>query len=419
MTRDELFDEVILNLDAPIGKVTFTAALEEYYRTFRSEERRRALLVAATIGLVILWLFVLITWATGDDIIVSSDFLPWLAVMASINTLVLATMAVFLLVRSHRVLDATLQITLTIMAAMVCISVWIDRTATGYYGLFAFLLMPLACSTLAPLLFRQALTVTVFADLFFAVLLSVKPGLDGALIGQTALLSLSVSAMALWANWRTDRGERAAFLFLTRERLLSDRSRRRTAELLEMSIVDPLTGIANRRAFEDRFARLATLRRLDGETMAVMMVDIDHFKAFNDHYGHIEGDRCLQRVAQTLAGEMRGPDDFVARLGGEEFVVLAPGIGRAAGESLVERLRRAIERLGIAHEGIAGAGGVVTVSIGCTIATVDGMADPRRVLIDADRALYAAKHGGRNCWRIAEDLGGGPSIGQPPTAAMA
>lgn len=172
--------------------------------------------------------------------------------------------------------------------------------------------------------------------------------------------------------------------------------------LSSLASLDPLTGIANRRSFDAVFAvQWSTARNL-----ALLMVDIDDFKPYNDHFGHVEGDRCLYRIAQALTAAARGTD-VVARIGGEEFAILMPGATLAAAVELAERLRTAVGELSIEHAPTVD--GTVTVSIGCAACAPAPGLHGRDLMMAADRALYAAKQAGRNrvCAAEAVQPGGG------------
>lgn len=159
---------------------------------------------------------------------------------------------------------------------------------------------------------------------------------------------------------------------------------------------DALTGVPNRRAFDQALA----LRWHDGtERLAMLMIDIDNFKQFNDRYGHGEGDSCLRRVAAALAASTRG-GDIVARIGGEEFAVLMPGADANVATDVANRLRVTIENLDIRHD--AAASGRVTVSVGCAACEPALGIRPADLMAAADSALYSAKEAGRNAVRPAE-----------------
>jgi diguanylate cyclase (GGDEF)-like protein len=166
---------------------------------------------------------------------------------------------------------------------------------------------------------------------------------------------------------------------------LAARNARLVARLTHESRVDPLTGLLNRRGLEERFAAELARAKRDARPLAVVTVDIDHFKRINDKHGHQAGDRALVWLAAMLNEHTRGAD-IVARVGGEEFVIVLPGADGAAAQELAERLRRAIEEGDAEHP--------FTISAGVASALAPSTA---HTLLDAaDRALYAAKHAGRN-----------------------
>lgn len=164
--------------------------------------------------------------------------------------------------------------------------------------------------------------------------------------------------------------------------------------LTVMASVDMVSGLANRRGFQSRLEfEWLKLQQVEGH-LALMMIDVDHFKLFNDTYGHPEGDACLGRVGETLAGIANETMGFAARYGGEEFCLLLPGADRSRAVEVGEMVREAVERLVVPH--ILSEHGRVTVSVGVgAIAPHAGLA-PTELIEAADAALYAAKHQGRN-----------------------
>jgi diguanylate cyclase (GGDEF)-like protein len=150
----------------------------------------------------------------------------------------------------------------------------------------------------------------------------------------------------------------------------------------------------NRRAFNEYLeASFAKARRL-GTSMAMLMIDIDFFKKYNDSNGHMAGDECLRRVAKVLRDSVTRPLDLVSRYGGEEFVVILPDTPEEGFLATAERIRAAVERLDL--DGCANGVGKTTVSIGAAFAGDAHLANESTLLAAADRALYAAKHAGRN-----------------------
>ncbi len=165
-------------------------------------------------------------------------------------------------------------------------------------------------------------------------------------------------------------------------------------ELQRLSTIDPLTGVANRRRFEEFFEQQwrATLR--EHQPLSIILIDIDYFKRYNDYYGHQGGDACLRQVAEALRGSVERPLDLVARYGGEEFVTLLPNTDAKGALQVAEKQRRMIEQLGIPHPQTTG--NLLTISGGTATIYPTRQAKPQDVVAAADKALYQAKSEGRN-----------------------
>lgn len=157
---------------------------------------------------------------------------------------------------------------------------------------------------------------------------------------------------------------------------------------------DGLTGIANRRTFDEALEREWAAAAREATPLSLLFLDADHFKRYNDRYGHQEGDELLKLLAQTLMQKARRPRDLAARYGGEEFVVLLPGTDNRQATAIAEAIRSAIEALSVPHEG--NDGGVVTVSIGVSTAVPTADQASSRLVEAADGAVYRAKKAGRN-----------------------
>jgi two-component system chemotaxis family response regulator WspR len=166
-------------------------------------------------------------------------------------------------------------------------------------------------------------------------------------------------------------------------------------ELLRMSNIDGLTEVANRRRFDELIQEAWAHSRRTRSPLALVMLDIDCFKPFNDHYGHLAGDDCLKRVAQTLQQELPRLTDTLARYGGEEFVVVLSATDLEGARRVAERLRQAVEAMRIPHA-CSEAGAVVTISLGVAVTYASASSQPQSLVAAADKMLYQAKHRGRN-----------------------
>lgn len=176
-----------------------------------------------------------------------------------------------------------------------------------------------------------------------------------------------------------------------REKLLRDQA----LELRSQTFSDGLTGIANRRHFDLSMEKEQRRAKRTGISLTMLMIDIDSFKAYNDHYGHQQGDDTLIRVANALAGSLQRPLDLIARYGGEEFAVVLPDMDSAGGARVAENLRQSIAQLAIPHAGATDSH-FVTVSIGVATQAPHNPVEVAQLIGAADRALYAAKRCGRD-----------------------
>jgi two-component system cell cycle response regulator len=205
---------------------------------------------------------------------------------------------------------------------------------------------------------------------------------DGARVAEALLVNGS----------RVHIGLQTVLKFIFTDDLEADYQRK----LVEGALQDPLTGLYNRRLLEDRLGSELAGAKRHGRLVSVLMVDIDFFKKVNDQHGHLAGDEALRMVARTLRATIR-KEDFVARFGGEEFVVIARETGLEGAQLLGERIRSAVERSRCVWQDAELS---VTVSVGVTVSSMPAEFVPgetERQLIDAsDRALYRAKQEGRN-----------------------
>ena len=236
------------------------------------------------------------------------------------------------------------------------------------------------------------------------------------------LLMLTMVGFSLFANYAMERDERRRFLLALHEKELSKELAVINKQLQQLSRVDVLTALYNRRHLHEYLDQCWARASRDGTSIAIIMMDVDHFKAYNDFYGHPQGDACLKQVAEVMQGSLRRPGDLVARYGGEEFIAVLPNADLDTAMAAAERLRSAVEGLGLPHAR-SGVAEVVTASVGAAsvVANMPGVS-PHGLIAAADQALYQAKRAGRN--RVAamdahlsSDLRRGPGGSSHPGLA--
>jgi diguanylate cyclase (GGDEF)-like protein len=169
------------------------------------------------------------------------------------------------------------------------------------------------------------------------------------------------------------------------------------------SLTDSLTNLANRRYFDEVFNNEFSRVQRTGDYLSLIMIDVDHFKKYNDLYGHLAGDDCLRQIGLILMDIVSRTSDTVARFGGEEFIVVLPKTDSQGANALAERIRKSVEALAIQHrhsEIIEH----VTISLGVVTVKTEEMSNPEEVLLLVDKAMYQAKQNGRNKVVFLDDI---------------
>ncbi|HTH53071.1 MAG TPA: GGDEF domain-containing protein [Edaphobacter sp.] len=213
-------------------------------------------------------------------------------------------------------------------------------------------------------------------------------------------LAMGATIVTLIANYSSCREERLNYLLHLRGELLVGDLNRLNEQLLRRSESDALTGLANRHAFEAQYAELWKRAIIGGTSLSVIVVDVDYFKHLNDRYGHLYGDEVLKRIGSLLQQALRVKDDYAARFGGEEFVILLPSTPETAAVQVAERLRKMVELAGFpALDPSQGPyDQSIRATVSCGVATIYPTTRdlPEKLIEAADKALYQAKADGRN-----------------------
>ncbi len=301
-------------------------------------------------------------------------------------------------------------------AAVLMIGV---RWASPVVGAYMAIGPVLVIGMMSPVLSWRSRAIVAFLLACAAVALTLGLWVGGTLVREPAFIAVyfATGVVAYFLQQRV-RG------LLARNFLLALQSEVRLAELahsnarlVELSMQDPLTGLANRRRTTETFARQYDAAPATGEARAaVMMVDLDHFKDFNDSWGHHAGDDCLRAVAEELRHCAASHGGLAARFGGEEFVIVLRVDSDRQARELAEDLRMAIEQIEIPH-GSSGRTATCTASIGIAVHDGRGVPELSDLLQRADAALYAAKDGGRNRSELAPGAApaGAAPAGPKPT----
>jgi len=250
---------------------------------------------------------------------------------------------------------------------------------------------------------RMAMANALLSTTMFVAAEIVCPIVPGAQLGSMILTAIAICAACLMFTLRLDWRDRRMFLLNLNEQLRRGLIAEQNSGLLRAVQTDALTGVANRRCFDETLASTWQEAQLTGSALALIMIDIDDFKKFNDFYGHQAGDDCLRRVAAQLRGAARS-SDIVARYGGEEFAVILPAASIATAAEAAERIRAAIAAMRLGHEGIEDVA-TVTISLGVASVVPGTEQSAKRLIEIADLRLYAAKQAGRNRVGVMDGAG--------------
>ncbi len=371
------------SLDAPLYRLRLAGDLEAQFEAETGAGRCRVLVLQG-IAAIILYNSMLVL-----DYFVLTDML-WLAFVVRIG-LVGGTIAVAMWITARNpspVVRETLLALSTVVSSLGILVLVLFSSSplreNYHFGIMFLMLFVLAVQHLR---FWYAVpTILAMLVIHAATVLNIDTLNAYDTIAAMALTQ-AMGAFALYADLIFERQERRSWLHSLRDRL-------RAMLFEELSEIDAMTGLGNRRALD---RAVTTLRNEEKATrgVAIAIVDIDHFKLYNDTFGHVAGDECLRRVAGLLTSEARKRDDMVFRFGGEEFVVLLPLTDAEIALRVCERMRRAVERAAIPHAKPQ-RNGKVTVSIGVAVAPPGEEFDPEALIFQADSELYEAKNNGRN-----------------------
>lgn len=366
----------------------FSERLEGLFERETGAVRTRYMIVVGLVALLLYNLFLF-----PDYTMVSEIFRNALVIRVGVIT----PLSILIMVAQSRGLSPWLRESLG-AAAIVCGCVGVayllllSQEPNAAYYIYGLILSMMLGNIVLRLRFYYAvatsLGIVVIYTIFTLMTLHAVPIIQA----NNIIVLCSTAILTLLANYTLERDHRLNYLLRLRDRIRHATLSASNVRLTQLAHIDSLTGLANRRELDEYLAQLQQGPRF--AVLAIVMVDIDHFKLYNDRYGHPAGDECLRQVADVLRKSLRQDNDMVARYGGEEFVIVMADSNIQTAHLVAERVRLAVLDLAIPHA-TSPTADVITVSGGVAAASLG--TDVQVILKDADTALYRAKSAGRNC----------------------
>jgi diguanylate cyclase (GGDEF)-like protein len=386
----------------------FPASLEARFEEETRSHRSRSLMTACGAGLVVSLAMYFVLLALLPDVADQTRHAYLGTIPLQLAAVVLMRLNPAPMVREGGVLLAN---TVTACACLYLFTLSRAPEATVFFAVVAILIIYSAVGS--QLRFPYAVISTLLVVGAFTASVDVRPGLADSVRQSLKFATICIAFYALLSAWRAEVEMRRLYLIGLRERLQRHDAMRRTLELDELTRRDPLTGLANRRAFDTWLASLWSQEVAKRGQVGLILVNLDRFKDFNEFCGHDSGDNCLKKVAVCLRDQLRGTTDQIARLGADRFAVLLPGISEDICADVAERMRAAVQRMELPHLGL-GPNGLVTVSAGVASHVVTSGSSHSSLYQAADTALYQAKIFGRN--RVCIATQAAPAVLGAPVA---
>jgi diguanylate cyclase (GGDEF)-like protein len=397
---DELTPPVAAEISALIDQtlargfwtLRFPTRLEAEYHKDTAAARLKALLAAGTLVAFLSNLFLVSDYAmVGDKFDTAVMLRLWIYTPLVIGGMWFMSRSPTALARELWVIVAGL------LASLIGVGLCLSSTSVHAQAYLTGLsMLILYVSVITRTQFWVSVAHTVMVLVIFAASLPFFKNLDTPLILAITLVLLSTAVFSMYHVYSLEHEERHNYLMSKRQRVLSYELNLANQRLERLSRTDALTQVSNRRHFDEFLAQLWERARMDGSEVSVLMLDVDHFKLYNDRYGHPEGDDCLVAVARSLRRSLRRPGDLVARYGGEEFIAVMSKTSIDQATEAAIRVCKSVAGLNMPHEG-SPLYGKVTVSVGvATLRPRERDANPAKLISLADEALYQAKNRGRN-----------------------
>ena len=405
---DIMLDDVVLEQKRDLSTLAFRPKIEDAYRTEFQTEHRKFALINMVIGIGLFDAYIVCDYIQDPKNILLFVVMRILVVTPLCLAILFAVKRYKLHLKKYYFYFICAGPTIMCLAnSMVLLHLESGNYRLSY--LFGEIVIMLCAVVLCRPDFRTACIMIIAQSICYQAALMGSNIVEPEFRLPNSMFAFASGLISVMNAYILERISRQSFLLNLRVTLLNQ-------ALERLSITDPLTGLGNRRALEEATQRVWASSG-EGRIVSMILLDVDHFKSFNDTYGHPAGDRCLSEIGCCVARHVRGGQDIAIRFGGEELVVLLPDTDFNQACQMAETLRLSISALSIAHSAL-GPNVVVTASFGVASA-LTLQCTPTELAARADTALYAAKRNGRNQVWPALAAAPGPRQRAAPMAAVA
>jgi diguanylate cyclase (GGDEF)-like protein len=377
-------------LVANAQRLKFPPAIERQFETDTGAARRKHIVLTTLLGFSFYMLSLMSDLRLTPDVFGTAVLLK----IGVVTPFALLTLVLVARTQSARLREATIP---AIACVLVFVAIYLTResespfAAHAQYSALLGIIMP---NLIVQARFWYALSGSLVIFAIYAGGIYGLPNFPFDAYAAAVMTMVVTVTCTLYVNAQLERDRRRAYLVALRDQIRGRQLLRANQELSRISNLDAMTGLTNRRGLDTYLETVWTEAKEMGLNVAVLMIDVDHFKRFNDRYGHQAGDDCLRQIGDIARGQLRRGDELAARFGGEEFVMVLPGADLLDAIRVAERTRRAIEAAEMRHE--AAPAQVVTVSVGVAAAAATAAGSAADLIASADSALYEAKRRGRN-----------------------
>lgn len=397
--------ELTQALRARRASLRFPPQLEKLFNQHVAPQRAKAALFSGGFGLILYVAFLVVDWLVVPDVFQLALVLR-LAVITPLGLLTIYLvsrhMARLVALFGPSFADWTAAVSGLAAGGTLLVLLLSSHSPRAYFYHAGLMVVLLYACLVQSTRFKVAVVTVSGILLMHLVAALFAPPVPEATKWPMLDMILFAMGVSLMANYLAEKRHRRRYLLGLQDQLILSELKEAQEELQSLSRSDALTGLANRRHFDEHLQHAWARASLDGQALSMLMVDVDHFKAYNDFYGHQAGDACLKAVAQALLASTRRPDDLAARLGGEEFGVLLQNTDPDSARATATRVCDAVAALRLPHAR-SSTTEWVTVSVGVVTVRAEARpAGPQDMLSRADEALYDAKREGRN--RVKEGV---------------